>query len=121
MAIGWPPTQAKTPMTPKQMLEVVKSLRIGEKLKVVFADGILNDRLRDRVHSLVKMCAPLGTGLQNDDELHDMALGEAADTGEWNGFREHVFTVLEGFAPEYFASCIIAGCGLVESVEKIGR
>jgi len=104
-------------MTYKQMLEVINSVKPGDRLRIVFADEEFDGDLKGRVYHILAMCAPVGRAI-DIGELPMFNLQAVADSGRWIGFRTYVATILDGFDPRHFVSRTI-GHDMLESINRI--
>lgn len=105
--------QAPT-MSREQMCEVIRSVKPGDKFKVVFVNKTFNDDLKGRVYMILAMHSrSIDFG-----ELPMFTLKAVADSGKWEGFRTYTITALNKFDPEYFISRTI-NREMLESVSRV--
>lgn len=97
-----------------QMMEVIRSVESGDKLKLVFANKTFSGDLKGRVYMILAMH---GRAIQFG-ELPMMTLMAVADSGKWEGFRTYTIAVLDEFDPEYFISRTI-GREMLESISRV--
>lgn len=107
-------TESDTRQTIGQMMEVIRSAKSGNKLKLVFANKTFDGDLKGRVYMILAMH---GRAIQFG-ELPMMNLMAVADSGKWEGVRTYTITVLDKFDPEYFISRTI-GREMLVSINQV--
>ena len=96
--------------------ELIKSLKQGDKAKVVFTNETFNGDLKGRIMMLIggfRESVDFG-----DSGMGVMSLMAVALSGKWEGFRTYTITILKGFDPEYFINRTV-GRSLLERIEKV--
>ena len=104
-------------MTYEQMIEVINSVKPGDRLRIVFADKEFDGDLKGRVYHILMMCAPVGRAI-DIGELPMLNLQAVADSGKWMEFRTYIATILDGFDPKHFASRTV-GHEMLESISPL--
>ena len=104
-------------MIDEQMLEVINSVKSGDKLQIVFANKNFAGDLKGRIYHILMMCAPVGKAI-DIGEIQRFNLRAVANSGKWEGFRTYTITILDDFDPEHFINRTI-GHEMLESVSKI--
>ncbi len=101
-------------MNEQEMIEVIRSVKPGDKFRVIFANKTFDGDLKGRVYMILAMhghSIDLG-------ELSMFNLKAVADSSRWGGFQTYTITALDEFDPKYFISRTI-GREMLESVSRV--
>jgi len=101
--------------TYEEMATAIREAKPGDKLDIVFANKTFNGDLRGRLLFVI-MFANRGELYLSD--LQMLNLMTVAQTEKWEGAREYIFSVCEGFDAEYFIKRTL-GRELLDSVQLI--
>ncbi len=104
-----------TTMTNEQMTGILRAVRPGDKLRIVFADKPAE---KVRIQMVLVLCKPHPSATLDIGEFPAATLFAIADSGFWASHRAYVATVLDGFDPEDFIYRTLRH-GLLESIQKL--